>query len=160
VATGVTFRIRLPDGTWADESELPDRLAELRGRSQLEGALVVSGNDPGETVIEDDVNALAHNVCLRTVPDLVQQRAFAVPYFDKQGSIRLDPAGLYVRLSGDYVEEAVVPQLGLIAGLVDCADRIAAFLRALGDRDGQAGQLEAQVTATRETISAVLRRGW
>jgi hypothetical protein len=107
--------------------------------------------------VTDDIGALAQNLCIDAVADLAADRNVAMHHYDKPGYVRLDPEGWWVRVSGDYIEEVVLPRLELLDGLLGCGERIAAFLRALGTRDAQADNLEARAEQVRAGVAAAPR---
>ncbi|MEA2244828.1 MAG: hypothetical protein QOD24_4384 [Solirubrobacteraceae bacterium] len=155
MSTEVRFRVRLPDDEWLDEPDLTGRLADLRELDPIRGALIIGGEEAGtEIAVTDDLGALAQNVCFGAATQLAEDRNVAVPHYDKPGYFRLDPEGWWVRLSGNYVEEIVVPRLGLVDGLVGCGERIAAFMRALGTRGVQVDDLEEQARGARAAVAA------
>jgi hypothetical protein len=153
----VRFRVRLTDGSWADEDELSETAADLRDEEVIDGALHVAVDGGDDVVVADDLGALAQNVCLGAVADLAAERSAAVRHYDKPGYFRLDPEGWFVRLSGDYVPEVVVPRVELVDSLLACAERIAAFMRLLGTRDAQAADLEERAARARAAVEAGVR---
>jgi hypothetical protein len=153
MSTHVRFRLRLPEDEWLDEPGLTERLADLRDLDPLRGALIIAGAGK-EIAVNDDLGALAQNVCFDAAAQLAEERNVAVRHYDKPGYFRLDPEGWWVRLSGDYVEEIVVPRLALVDGLVECGERIAAFMRALGTRGVQVDDLEERARQARTAVAA------
>jgi hypothetical protein len=153
VTPEVRFQIHLGHQEYVDEDAVASRLDEIRARDPIDGAVVIAEGDE-VAKIEDELGALAYRTCAEGAIELANDRHAAIAYFDKPGYVRLDPEGWFVRISGDYLPEIVVERLPFVDGLLDCAERIAAFLRIAG---GEEAVLEPKIAEARSAVAAAPR---
>jgi hypothetical protein len=128
------------------------QLEELLGNGWFNGVLVLSGGGQPSVRISDDIEPCIRNLCYGAVPRLLAGEPGEVNYVSKPGSIRLEPDGDGVRVSGDRVDAATFPRRALALALFDCGERFVAWARGVKDGhpellDGVDGTLEGRDAA-------------
>jgi hypothetical protein len=132
----VAFALNVGDGRWLEERELADLgplREQLAARDELSGAIVIDTPGEAQARIEDALAPLALWLCADAVMELLDGKPATVEYYEYHGSVRLEPEDSRIRISGDFVPSLAANRVTLLQGLVACGERIAEFLRRVGE---------------------------
>ena len=122
----------------------------------MNGRLTLSDDGAPEIVIEDDLEFLVLNLCLRMPPRLAAQGQATVRMASMARSVTLAREGDTVLLTdGDGAELGRLPYQGLMNTLHECAERFTGYVEALASKDPEWTALHAVLRSTLERSETV-----
>ena len=122
----------------------------------MNGRLTLSDGGAPETVIEDDLEFLVLNLCLRMPPRLAAQGQATVRMASMARSVTLAREGETVLLTDDSgAELGRCPYQPLMNALHDCAERFTRYIEALASKDPEWTALHAVLRSTLENSETV-----
>ena len=102
----------------------------------MDGRLTLSHEGAADVVIEDDLEFLVLNLCLRMPPRLAADGHATVRMASMARRVMLTREGETVLLTdGDGAELGAYPYQGLVRALHDCAERFTRYVDALATKD-------------------------
>ena len=122
----------------------------------MNGRLTLSDGGAPEIVIEDDLEFLVLNLCLRMPPRLAAQGQATVRMASMARSVTLAREGETVLLTDDSAAElGRYPYQPLMNALHDCAERFTRYVEALASKDPEWTALHAVLRSTLENSETV-----
>lgn len=159
MALEVTFGLDLRGPRRFDEAEIDAFFVELAPEiraeaSQLYGFLQLRDGAARALELDDQIEALAINLCFKAVRGLVAEPRWRVERFAFNGDILLEHEGadLKITLEGRTFS---APRLALLVALCGVGERISALVRRL-DLDG-ASWLDEEARLTRGALEPLTR---
>lgn len=144
--------VRAPDdGDWSAFDGLPEE------NEDDVGSVVVTLGDASMR-IDDSLIATVQNVCLDTIPKLVDREHVVVPLFMSYGYVRMDPEPPDQLILGDYIEPVRFPRADLIPALVGVGERYLEFLRTVRSNDDDFDVVRERIEASLDAARAALDR--
>jgi len=149
--TTVTFCINTSSDVCVSEDELATDLkrhrvailADEERQGAMNGALIIRSPGASEIRVADEIEGTVARICFFTVPELLVNKHVVLRHFSYPGYFRLDPEGLKILVSGDYVPSVRVDYREFILALAACGERFIAFLRRLiGDTEDGAARVK------------------
>jgi len=136
VSVTVAFCVSIASDACVDEDQItadfehyrPKILADEERDGALDGAVLIRVPGEPEVKVEDELEAIVENLCIRAIPDLVAGRHVVVRYFQYYGYLRLDPEDQNVLISGDFVPKVRISLRETTLGLYECGRRFLTFL--------------------------------
>ncbi len=109
-------------------------LADEERQGAMNSSLIIRSPGAPEVRVADEIEGIVARVCFFTIPDLLANKHVVSRHLSYPGYFRLDPEGLKILVSGDYVPSVRVDYQELIPALAACGERFIAFLqRLIGD---------------------------
>ena len=108
--------------------------------------------------IEDSLIATVQNVCLDTIPQLVDREHVVVPLFLAYGYVRMDPETGDQLVLGDYIEPVRFKRADLLPALAGIGERYLEFLTTCRADDEDFDVVRQRITASLTTARAALER--